>query len=139
MSASENLQIVKNGYSAFGRGDIPELLSMLAEDIVWVIPGEGLPMSGTYRGRDGVASFFQKLTQEADILEFQPREFVSEGDRVLTVGLQRIKVKSTGRVAELNWVMDFTIRDGKISAFREYTDTKAVADAYASSAAAAGH
>jgi ketosteroid isomerase-like protein len=138
MSTAENLQLVKDGYAAFGRGDLPGLLSLLAEDVVWDMPGEGLPIAGSYRGRDGVASFFQKLQQEADILEFQPREFLAEGDRVLVVGWERMKIKATGRGADIDWVMAFTIRDGKIAKFREYTDTKAIADTYVSSAAAAG-
>jgi ketosteroid isomerase-like protein len=138
MGALENLQIVKDGYAAFGRGDIAGLLSLLAEDVVWDMPGRGLPLAGTYRGHDGVASFFQKLGQQADILEFQPREFLADGDRVLVVGWERMKIKATGRDAEIDWVMAFTIRDGKIAKFREYTDTKEIADAYVSSAAAAG-
>ena len=138
MGTTENLQLVKEGYAAFGRGDLPGLLSLLAEDVVWDVPGEGLPIAGTYRGRDGVASFFEKLRQEADILEFQPREFLADGDRVLVVGWERMKVKATGRGAEIDWVMTFTLRNGKIAAFRQYTDTKAIADAYASATAAAG-
>jgi ketosteroid isomerase-like protein len=136
MSTAENLQLVRDGYAAFGRGDLPGLLSLLAEDVVWVIPGDGLPMAGTFRGRDGVASFFQKLQQEADILEFQTREFLADGDRVLVVGWERMKLKATGRGAEIDWVMSFTIRNGKIAAFRQYTDTKAIADSYASATAA---
>jgi ketosteroid isomerase-like protein len=138
MSTAENLQLVKDGYAAFGRGDLPGLLSLLAEDVVWDMPGDGLPIAGSYRGRDGVASFFEKLRHQADILEFQPREFLADGDRVLVVGWERMKIKATGRGADIDWVMSFTIRNGKIAAFREYTDTKAIADAYVSSAAAAG-
>jgi ketosteroid isomerase-like protein len=138
MSTAENLQLVKDGYAAFGRGDLPGLLSLLAEDVVWDMPGDGLPIAGSYRGRAGVASFFEKLRQQADILEFQPREFLADGDRVLVVGWERMKIKATGRGADIDWVMSFTIRNGKIAAFREYTDTKAIADAYVSSAAAAG-
>jgi uncharacterized protein len=138
MSTAENLRLVKDGYAAFGRGDLPGLLSLLAEDVVWDMPGDGLPIAGSYRGRDGVASFFEKLRQQADILEFQPREFLADGDRVLVVGWERMKIKATGRGADIDWVMSFTIRNGKIAAFRQYTDTKAIADAYVSSAAAAG-
>ena len=138
MGTQENVQIIKDAYAAFGRGDIPGLLALLTEDVVWDSPGEGLPLSGTYRGRDGVANFFQKLTQEAEVLDFQPREFVADGDRVLVVGWERMKVKATGRGAEIDWVMAFTIRNGKIAKFREYADTKAIADAHAPSAAAAG-
>ncbi|MGH9680800.1 MAG: nuclear transport factor 2 family protein, partial [Candidatus Acidiferrales bacterium] len=82
----ENVQIVKNGYAAFSRGDIPGLLELMAEDVEWQSPGAGLPLAGTYRGRAGVAEFFRKLSLDADILEFVPREFVAEGDRVLVVG-----------------------------------------------------
>ena len=138
MSTAENLQLVKDGYAAFGRGDLPGLLSLLAEDVVWDIPGDGLPMAGSYRGPTGAASFFEKLWQEADVLDFQPREFLADGDRVLVVGWERVKIKATGRSADVDWVMSFTIRDGKIAAFRQYTDTKAIADAYVTATAAAG-
>ena len=70
-----------------------------------------------------------------DILDFQPREFVADGDRVLVIGWERAKVKATNRTFELDWVMAFTVRNGKVVSFREYTDTKAMADAYESAAA----
>ncbi|HEY2647198.1 MAG TPA: nuclear transport factor 2 family protein [Candidatus Acidoferrales bacterium] len=138
MGAQENVQVVKDGYAAFSRGDVPGLLALLAEDVEWHIPGTGLPLAGTYRGHDGVANFFQKLSQEADILDFQPREFVADGDRVMVIGWERSKVKATGRTAEVDWVMSFTVRNGKVSIFREFSDTKAIADGYATSVAAAG-
>jgi ketosteroid isomerase-like protein len=136
MGTAENLQIVKNGYAAFGRGDVPGLLALLAEDVVWDMPGDGFPLAGTYRGHEGVASFFQKLGEQAEILEFQPREFLADGDRVLVVGWESMKVRATGRGVEIDWVMSFTLRNGKIAKFREYTDTKAIADAHVSAAAA---
>jgi ketosteroid isomerase-like protein len=138
MSVQENVQVVKDGYAAFSRRDIPGLLALLAEDVEWHIPGVGLPLAGTYRGPNGVASFFQKLALDVEILEFEPREFVAEGDRVLVVGWERAKVKATNRAFELDWVMAFTVRNGKITKFREYTDTQAVAAAYESTARAAG-
>src|SRR5665213_405863 len=122
MGTQENVQVVKDGYAAFMRGDVPGLLALLAEDVEWHIPGAGLPLAGTYRGHDGVANFFQKLVQDVDILDFQPREFVAEGNRVLVTGSERAKVKATGRTAEIDWVMSFTVRNGKIISFREYTD-----------------
>jgi ketosteroid isomerase-like protein len=138
MSTQENLQVVKDGYAAFSRGDIPGLLALMAEDVEWQIPGAGLPLAGTYRGRDGVANFFQKLAADTEILDFQPREFVADGDRVLVVGWERAKVKATNRTVEVDWIMSFTVRNGKVAKFREYTDTKALADAYGAAARAAG-
>jgi ketosteroid isomerase-like protein len=137
MGAQENLQVVKEGFAAFSRGDIPGLLALMAEDVEWIIPGPGLPLAGTYRGRDGVANFFQKLAADADILEFQTREFVADGDHVLVIGWERAKVKATNRTVELDWVMSFAVRNGKVATYRQYTDTKALADAYGSAARAA--
>jgi len=138
MGTQENLRVVKEGFAAFSRGDIPGLLALMAEDVEWIIPGPGLPLGGTYRGRDGVANFFQKLAADADILEFQTREFMAEGDRVLVIGWERVKVKATNRTVELDWIMSFAVRNGKVAAYRQYTDTKALADAYGSAARAAG-
>ena len=39
-------------------------------------------------------------------------------------------MKATGRVAENDWAMVFTVRDGKITKFRNYSDTAAVASAH---------
>jgi uncharacterized protein len=138
MGTQENVQILKDGYAAYGRGDLESVLALVAEDVEWMIPGAGLPVAGTYRGRDGVASFFQKLAAEFEVLEFQPREFLGDGDRVLVTGWERSKVRATNRTVELDWIMSFTLRGGKIARFREFTDTKVIADAYESSAAAAG-
>jgi ketosteroid isomerase-like protein len=72
MGTQENLQVVKDGYAAFSRGDIPALLALMAEDVEWQIPGAGLPLAGTYRGHDGVAKFFQKLAADTEILNSWP-------------------------------------------------------------------
>lgn len=138
MSAEENLKLVKEGYAAFGRGDIKGLISLLSDDVEWSSPGEGLPLSGTYRGHDGVGQFFQKLSQESDVLAFEPREFASQGDLVVVIGWERVRIKATNRTIELNWVMAFSVSGGKITRFREFTDTQAAANAYASTAKAAG-
>lgn len=138
MGTEESLQLVKAGYAAFGRGDVQGLIALLSDDVEWHIPGEGLPLSGIYRGHDGVAQFFQKLSQDSDILAFEPREFVAQDDQVVVIGWERARPKTTNRVLEVDWVMAFTVRGGKIVKFRQYSDTKAWADAYASAARAAG-
>jgi ketosteroid isomerase-like protein len=138
MSTQENVQVVKEGYAAFSRGDIPGLLKLFAEDVEWQIPGAGLPLAGTYRGHDGVANFFQKLAAEVDFLDFQAREFLADGDRVLVVGWERVKIKATNRTVDLDWIMSFSVRNGKVATFREFMDTKAIADAYGLAARAVG-
>jgi hypothetical protein len=137
MGVQENVQLVKNGFAAFNRGDIPGLVALMSDDVEWHSPGAGLPLSGTHRGHNGVSNFFRTLARELDIQDFQPREFIGEGDRVLVIGWERAKVKATNRTVELDWIMSFTVRNGKITQYRQYTDTQAIANAYQSTARAA--
>jgi uncharacterized protein len=136
MVIQENVQIVKDAYAAFGRGDINGLLALFAEDIEWISPGEGLPLAGTYRGRAGVAGFFQKVSEMLEFSFLEPREFVAQEDWVLVVGFDRGRVKATNRTFEGYWVMAFTVRHGKVTNVREYIDTLALARGFEMAACA---
>jgi uncharacterized protein len=127
MSVQKNVQIVKDGFAAYARGDMQGLLALFAEDIEWIVPGEGLPFAGTYRGLAEVAGFFQKISEMLEVSLFEPREFVAQGDRVLVVGFERETVKATNRTFEEHWVFAFTFRNGKVTNVREYFDTLALA------------
>jgi uncharacterized protein len=130
MNTQENKQVVQHLYGPFGRGDIASLRALIAEDVIWRLPGEVPHYSGTYKGPSGVAGFFQQLYANVGIETFEPREFVAEADRVLVTGWSRGRVKNTGRTFDNRWVMVFTVRDGKIAEFEEYADTQALAAAH---------
>ena len=120
-----NVQIVQQGYAAFGRGDVPALLEMLTDDVEWVGAGsaEALPWAGRRRGREQVGQFFQALGGTLEFESFQPRQFIAQGDAVVVLGTERVRVRSNGRVVDTDWAMVFTLRDGKIARFRDYHDT----------------
>ena len=124
MSEQDNLRIVQEGYADFARGDVQTLLGKFADDIEWVIPGsKNNPLAGTYKGRNRVAEFFKLLSDLTEISTFEPREFVAQGDKVVVLGRETGRVKSTGRGFQSDWAMAFTLRNGKIVKFQEYTDT----------------
>jgi ketosteroid isomerase-like protein len=127
MSEQQNLEIVRRGYEAFGRGDIDTLLGLFNEDIEWVSPGPPeLATSGRRRGRQGVAEFFTAVNQVFDIQRFEPKEFIAQGDRVVVLGDETSRIKATGKVLDSEWAHAFTLRDGKIVSFHDYVDTAAV-------------
>jgi len=137
MAEQDNIKVVQEAYASFGRGDIEALLGSLDENVEWVLPGEGLiPQAGTYRGRDGVARFFQLLNETTEFAAFEPQEFLAQGDRVIALGTYKGKARATGRPFESSWAMSFLLRDGKVLKFREYTDTGAIGSAFAASTAA---
>jgi hypothetical protein len=129
MSIQENIQIVKDFFAAIGGGDKDALLALAAEDIEWIIPGEGWPLAGTHRGHTGLANLLQKASTEMEISSPEPPEFVAQGDRVLVVGVATGKVNATNRRFEDYFVFAITVSNGKLTNIREYVDTQALARA----------
>ena len=129
MSTQENVQIVKDFFAAIGRGDKRGLRALSAEDIEWIIPGEGWPLAGTHRGHAGLTDLLQKASETLETSFPKPPEFVAQGDRVLVVGFATGKIKATNKTFEDNWVFAITVRNGKLTNIREYIDTQALARA----------
>lgn len=127
----DNLQVARDIYAAFGSGDIPAMLALLADDIEWEHPGPSeIPWAGSFRGHDGVASFFAAIIENADFLEFEPQTFVADGDHVVVLGVEALRNKENDRQWQTEWCHDYTIKDGKVTRFREITNTAAVAEAF---------
>jgi ketosteroid isomerase-like protein len=137
MAEQENVGVVRDAYAAFQRGDIPGLIEMLADDVDWWAPGppEHIPQAGRVSGRAAVGGFFRRLAESEEITHFEPREFIAQGDKVVVTGNYRGRTRPAGRDYDLDWLHVFTIRDGRVAAFREYLDTAALADAHRGAAA----
>lgn len=136
--SEDNLDVVRRGYEAFGRGDINALLDLFDEQIRWVTPGPPeLATSGTRTGRQEVGAFFGSVNEVFDIQRFEPKEFIAQGDRVVVLGDETSRVRATGKTLELDWVHTFTLRNGKVVAFQEFFDTAAVVAALSAASAAA--
>jgi uncharacterized protein len=131
MAEQNNVRTVQGIYEAFGRGDIPALLSVVADDIDWSIAGPpAVPHAGRRRGRQEVEQFFPVLAATEEFEQFEPREYIAQGDQVVVLGYLRSRVKATGRTYENEWAMVWTLRDGKVLRFRTYEDTAAEVAAY---------
>ena len=122
-----NLEIVRGGYEAFGRGDIQAVLGNFHDQITWQTPGPPeLPLAGSRRGIAQVAQFFELLSDLLDITRFEPRQFIAHGDQVIVIGDDTARVRTTGRSLEFRWTHVFTLREGKIVAFEEFNDASAL-------------
>ena len=132
MTATEtNTQLVQQVLDSFKQGDIPTVLAGMTDDVQWIIPKiEGVSFSGERTGRDAVGRFFADLASQQDVIQFEPRQFVASEDEVVALGHYAWNVKATGRRWECDYAHVFTIRDGRVSRFREYTDTAAAAAAF---------
>ena len=133
----ENVQIVQDCYNKFAGGDIEGLLANCSEEIDWNTPEiENASFGGKRRGHAEVAGFFTGMNAEEEVLKFEPKEFIAQGDRVVALGTYGAKVKETGRSYESDWVHVFTVKDGKITSFDEFFDSAAASRAFQKSTTA---
>jgi ketosteroid isomerase-like protein len=127
--SNNHVQIVKDFFAAMGRGDQQGLLALSAEDIEWIIPGDGWPLAGTHRGHAGLTDLLQKASETLETSYPKPFEFVAQGDRVLVIGFAKGKIIATNKTFEDDWVFAITVQNGKLTNIREYIDTQALARA----------
>jgi ketosteroid isomerase-like protein len=128
MSTEQNIQTVRDFFAAMGRGDKQALQDLSAEDIEWIIPGQGWAMAGTHRGHAGLAALLEKASA-LEISSPRPPEYVAQGDRVMVIGFATGRVKATNKNFEDDCVFAMTVRNGKVAHIREYIDTQALANA----------
>jgi hypothetical protein len=123
-----NVQLIKRMFKAFGRGDIPAVLDMVAKDVDWQSPVSRNPPAHISWAkprytREEVASYFKELSDKVKPEQLEVLEFTAESNRVVVEGRNRGIAKSTGLAYEHDWVMVFTLHEGKIVRFRHYYDT----------------
>jgi hypothetical protein len=121
-------------YAAFGRGDVATFIAGLTNDVDWVVVGPpgAFPTFGVRKGAREVEKFFGVLIDNEDISEFVPTEFHASEDKVFVIGRLTSMIKKTGRKYSSDWLHVFTLKGGKVSAFKEFYDSAAIVAAYKS-------
>ena len=130
---SDNIAFVQSLYAAFGRGDVDTIIAGMSPDVDWVNVGRPSDYAslGPRRGTGEVRAFFDLLARETDFAEFSPNDFDAVGDKVFVEGHSRMRLKAGGPEVDTDWVHIFTLRDGKVARFRDFTDTAQTAEAAA--------
>jgi len=85
--SQQNVDALRGGYEAFGRGDLDAAFANFADDIVWRGTGELVPGGGSYHGVDEIrnkwlpefGSTFQNFSQSVE-------ELIDAGDHVVVLG-----------------------------------------------------
>jgi ketosteroid isomerase-like protein len=123
---------VRGAYAAYLRADMEAVLGICSEDTEWLAcgPADRLPYAGRHRGREQVARYFAILDDKEESNHLVPQEFIVAGDKVIVFGNYSARVNANGRRFETDFVHVFTLRDGKITNFRDYYDTAAAVAAY---------
>ena len=133
MTSDRNREIVQKVYACFGAGDLPGILALQDDDVVWRLPGApAVPYAGEYHGKDGVMRFFQNISEAAAFEDFEVKAIAAEDDRVIVIGSERLRSNATGKKVVNDWAMYWTLRDGLVVSMTSFEDTAALAEAFRS-------
>jgi ketosteroid isomerase-like protein len=137
MNPQNNVKVAQEAYENFKSGNMPSLLNLMSDNVEWILPElAGVPIAGRRRGREQVTDFFRTLNETQEVISFEPRQFIAQDDQVVVLGQYSFRVRATRQQFESDWAHVFTIRNGQIVRFQEFTDTAAVAVAHRKAAAA---
>jgi uncharacterized protein len=110
----------------FRSADMKSMLGLYSDDVDWRVPEmENVRIGGKRKGREGVKEFFSTIAEHYELLQFEPKEFIAQDDKVVALGRYSWRVRSTGLEFSSDWAHVYTVRDGKIVRFHEYMDTAA--------------
>ena len=120
-------EVVRSFYDKLKVGDAPGALSLMAPDIEWITMWHYKVIG---RGPERVAEgLFKPLMAEWSSFALVPTEFIVDGATVVSLGRFTGVHGSTGKHAEAGYAHVWTVKDGKITRFRQYIDTLAIAEA----------
>jgi hypothetical protein len=128
----QNVTSVDNVYKAFAKGDIPLVLGLLDEKVVWnEAEGNALADGNPYIGPEAILNgVFVRLGEEHEYFNLKDIELHNMyNDKVLATLRYDAKRKSNGALYDAQVAHLWTLKNGKVVAFQQFVDTKQLADA----------
>lgn len=113
-------------YEAFGRGDVPVVLGAMDGQIHWheAESNPYMPSGDAWVGPDAiVTNLFMKLGEDWDGFTVTPTSYHESADSVVVEGRYTGKHRGTGTSLDAQFCHVWSLRDGKITKFQQYTDT----------------
>jgi ketosteroid isomerase-like protein len=127
--AHPNEEIVRQGYKAFGEGDMDTLRSLFAPDAVHRATGNN-PLSGEYKGIDDILAYYGQLFERSDgTFTAELKSARAEGDDKV-VATHRDKAQRGDKTLDQDETLTFTISGGKITRLEENHSDQAAYDAF---------
>ena len=126
--AGSKEDIVRQGYRAFGEGDMDTLRSIMTPDVVHSVPGNN-QTAGEHKGIDEVLGLYGQLFElSGGSLSVDLKSVTTQGDKVVAV--HHAKAERDGRSLDTDETLEFSFSGEKISRLDETTADQAAEDAF---------
>lgn len=125
---SKNVNLVRNMYASFEKGDVASVLAAMDPQIEWN-EAENFPYAdgNPYIGPDAVVQgVFARLGGEWDYWNLVIEEILDAGESVVALGRYQARNKETGSEIDAQFAHVWRFKDGRATAFQQYADTAQV-------------
>lgn len=129
--SQENVNLIRDLYAAYSRHDTDAFFAMLDPDVEWVFADNFIYADVNPRiGRDAFSkgSLRRLETDWEDGFEGVPDEILDAGENIIGLGHYVGVHKGTGKRLRAQFAHIFTLANGKVTRWRQYLDTKELAD-----------
>lgn len=105
--------LIRKGFAAFSAGDLDTVRSVLADDVVWHVPGRS-PLAGEYKGWGEVSGLFaQTMELTGGTFKVAIHDVLANDEH--GVALVTATGQRNGKSLSDNGVQVVHIRDGKVA------------------------
>ena len=126
-ATKSNVVIIQSAYESFAKADIPAVLAIMDPKVEWneaenMIYGNNKPLIGP----DAVVSeVFMKIGAEWDNFTIANLQVTNmDNNMVLATGRYQAKYKKNGAALDAQVAHLWTLKEGKVIRFQQYTDTR---------------
>jgi uncharacterized protein len=125
----ENLEAFRRANDALERGRVDAaLLDELVDPDVVFEPLRA-PVSGVYRGYEGIRQFIADTAESFDVFRFDRYDVRDLGDRVLAIGTLHIRARQGGVETDVPTAGIATYRDGRLIRWQDFGDRRKALEA----------
>ena len=116
------MQIFRRGTDALERGTLDDALIEEIIDPDVIFEPLRAPVSGGYRGHEGMRQFIADTAESFDVFRFDRPDIRDLGDRVLAIGTLHIRARQSGIEMDVPTAGIATYRDGRLIHWKDYGD-----------------
>jgi ketosteroid isomerase-like protein len=113
--SQENVEIVKQGFDAYLRGDVSAAISHHDDEVVFN-PAEEAPI----QGREAVLAYIRRWEEPWEDYEAEAEEFIDAGDQVVVTLHVKGRGQGSGVEVDARSYQVHVLRDGKLIRMDEY-------------------
>jgi len=107
-----NVDIVREGYEAWNRGDLEAMFAVIDPEVEWQLPDSGMN-TGTYRGHEGVRELMESYLEAFERFTIELEQVFEAGDQVVAFVRAVARGRASGIDIETRPAHVWTIRGGK--------------------------